>query len=182
MGTAGSPVPSGTFRIRLGSVNGQILQYTVTQIAYSPGMSPPPPVSLITGTSPTAPGAVINFEFTRTGVLSSRSVAAKAVFIKAVGIPDTYLKVNATAGNRVELITSNRPSDDDGFAWIIVGPTNGVYNLYSVSTAPGTRDASRYLQSANPSTLGAIGTAPANTFVIEGLTMTPSVANATLPV
>jgi hypothetical protein len=103
------------------------------------------------------------------------------VFIKAVGIPDTYLKVNATAGNRVELITSNRPSDDDGFAWIIVEYSPGVHRLYSVSTAAGTRDANRYLQSANPSTLGASGSAAGNTFVIEGLTMTPSVNNLTLP-
>lgn len=207
MMSSGSPVPTEIFRIRLSSTSGSILQYTVTQIAggsvqgspgsgvFRQGTQASPVVTLSSIPSQVPAGAVIEFQFTRTGSMSPRSTAAKAVFIKAVGLPagspDMYLKFNQalspSSNQRVELIASNNPSDDDGFAWIVVG--SGPYNLYSVSTlvspSPSVtnRPTNRYLQT-NGFTLGPAPSPSTLGFVFEsgGTAITsPSIVNATLP-
>lgn len=198
-----SPIPSyGTFRIRLidggsPSVNRGILQFSLTQIARgSPvGGSPiggSPIFTFQQGTAPFAfvgtsspspapPGTITDFVFTiSSGVISRASRNRKAVFIQAADDSTLYLKYN-TAGNvnRIEIQSSNRPSDEDGFAWAIVdaprspstaSPLPGAQRRFNlVSVIPGSPTpslSSRYLQPNG--TIGPVNTAAV--FVFEGLT------------
>jgi hypothetical protein len=197
-----SPVSTSSFRMRLSSSSGSIFQYSLTQIAGgtvtgSPGSgvftasaAASPVVISATVPSPIPDGIVVDFVLTRQGVLSSDSAKRNAVFIKSAN-GNQYLKYNTAGGvNRVELITSNRPSDDDGFAWMIIksatSPGTGSstrYNLYSLYTSgsPGaTRANDRYIQN-NGFTLGT--TTSVAHIVFDGVdisTLTPNVVNNSL--
>ncbi len=151
------------------------LTYTVTQSVASP--IPVPSVAkyyiqrgdLPTITQAQQRGEMLDFVFTTEGVMSDASMKNNAVFIRskyAVSSTGTYsyLKntVNSTGQNRVELVASNRPSDVDGFAWILTKggfsatiPTDS-YALYSV-LGNGTFPVDRYLQ-ADGQSLNTLGT------------------------
>ena len=184
--TGGSPLPvSGPFKLRLVSSPSpsgvtRFLYYTLTQIASSPAVaSPQPPSALIVSSiSPIPPNSVVDFEFSRNGVMRQSSIARNAVFIKDVS-GDRYLKFN-TAGNsnRVELQPSNRPSDEDGFAWIIETTGNSSqFRLYSILPSNAAASTNRYL-STNGMFLVPKGESAI--FVFEGLTMPSSPSSMTV--
>ncbi len=186
-----SPLPvSGSFKLRIVSSppGTQYLYYTLTQIASSPSGSPaalvaspqPPSAFIVSSTSPTPTAAVFDFEFSRNGVLSARSRSRNAVFIKDSS-GERYLKFNTAGGlNRVELQPSNRPSDEDGFAWIIETTSNpNQFKLFSVAPSNiSPTPTARYL-SSNGMSLVAKGSGDA-TFVFEGLTMPSSPSSMTV--
>jgi hypothetical protein len=170
--TGGSPVPGTSFKIRelSGTSPGpRFLQYTVTQFQTSPA---PSIVYFSSSPSPAPTGsvAVSNFILTRQGTLSSASRANQAVFIRSATNSTLYLRAIPTSGStRVEIVSTNNPSDDEGFAWRIEQATasSNQVRIYSVSTADQTA-ANRYLQTNDASTIGAKGT-PGNVFVFDAL-------------
>jgi hypothetical protein len=142
----GSPVTSST---NVGGspifVFGGTTAVTAVQTVSSPFPSPAPV------------GTVSSFIITNVGgtLGSAYARSKRAVFIKAAtGTGNRYIKYNQSGATpRVELISSNAPSDDDGFAWIIqeVGSGSGAnrtFNLFSVSTQSPTPTTGRYLSSS----------------------------------
>lgn len=180
------------------TITGQVFGFTVTQIpggtivgslgsgGFSPGaqqasfFSSPVP-------SPVPSGAVFDFVITQAdGVISRENIARKAVFIRTKD-PDSvsgqyqYLKYTTAGTNRLELISTNRPSDDDGFAWILfrpaVSPANAaqpsprrviLYSAYTFGSPGAARISSRYVQSN-----GSLNTSGnAQVFTLNGLSDT----------
>lgn len=175
----GSPVPTGSFRIRP-IVGGSpspaptFYQYTSSQFGVSPSAFNvrPEVVYISSSPSPAPPGTkvVSMFVLTRQGTLSPASVSRNAVFIRSSTDSDLYLKYNTANNiNRVELIASNNPSDEEGFAWRIIQGTGQQVRLYSVSTL-NQSDNARYLQS-NGTTIGTGGAS----FILDGITLGPNV-------
>jgi hypothetical protein len=182
-----SPIPVyGSFRIR--NVTTGYLTFTLTQIAggsvggsptasFSPGVAPPPfTVSSPLPVSPLPLGSSDEFTFNVTdGVMTTSSRSRKAVFIKSTS--GGYLKYTSPGSQQLELIQSNRPSDADGFAWILVAVPgsplagqNRQFYLYSVIASTSSSPVSqsfpnnRYIQPNG--TLGV--TSSAARFLFEG--------------
>lgn len=169
---ASSPLPAGFNPVggfKLKFAGGNIARFTVTQIGQgtvtgSPGAgvfsASPQPAAIVSSSGSPVPNSYDTFEFTRAGVLLPANAARQAVFIKVQG-ENVYLKYNTAGLNRLELASSNRPSDDDGFAWILVRATQSPgsapagprrFILYSAftfgsPTAATSTQTSRYISS-----------------------------------
>lgn len=196
MATGVSPTVQTSTAFRFSTINGQIFGFTVTQVpggtiigpagsgVFSPGAQQ---ASFFSSPVPSpAPGIVLDFVITQAdGVISRENIARKAVFIRARD-PDAtgnyqYLKYTTAGTNRLELISTNRPSDDDGFAWILFRPAVSpagaafptprrviLYSAYTSGSPSATRVNNRYVQ-ANGS-LSTSGTA--QIFNLSGLSDT----------